>query len=103
MTNLAARAADRLVTRAQAGIVETLRAAGAFAPAKAVALSPARRSERKVLERMVKYGAVVAEREGHYWLDERALPHFRKEELARILGAIAVAGLAAAGAIALGR
>lgn len=103
MANIATRAAERLVTRAQAGIVEKLRAAGAFTPARAVAIAPTRRAERKVLERMVKYGVVVAEREGHYWLDERALPHFRKEELARILGAIAVAGFAAAGAIALGR
>lgn len=103
MANLATRAADRLVTRAQTGIVERLRAAGAITPQHAAALSPARRGERRVLERMVKFGAVVAAREGHYWLDERALPHFRKEELARLLGALAVAGFAAAGAIAMGR
>ena len=52
---------------------------------------------------MVKFRAVVPEGEGRYWLDERTLGHFRKEELARVLGAIAVAGFAAAGAIALGR
>jgi len=97
------RTAERYSTRAQNRIVERLRAAGAIKPSNAAALAPTGRGERWLLERMVKFGAVVAEAEGHYWLDERALTNFRKEELARVLGAIAVAGFAAAGAIAFGR
>ncbi|ONF97241.1 DUF1403 family protein [Sphingomonas jeddahensis] len=103
MANIVVRAAERYSTRAQNRIVERLRAAGAIKPANATALGLPTRGERRLLERMVKFGAVVAESEGHYWLDERALVHFRKEELARVLGAIAVAGFAAAGAIAFGR
>lgn len=97
------RAAGRYSTRAQNRIIIRLRQAGAIKPANATAYAPASRGERRLLDRMVKFGAVVAEAEGLYWLDERALVNFRKEEVARILGAIAVAGFAAAGAIALGR
>lgn len=103
MANIVVRTAERYSTRAQSRIVERLRAGGALRPAAATALIPKGRGEKRMLERMVKFGAVVAETDGRYWLDERALIHFRKEELARVLGALAVAGFAAAGAIALGR
>lgn len=103
MANFMVRAAGRYSSRAQNRIVERLRGAGAVKPANATAYAPAGRGERRLLERMVRFGAVVAETEGHYWLDERALINFRKEELARVLGAIAVAGFAAAGAMAIGR
>lgn len=103
MANFVVRAAEKYSTRSQNRIVTGLRGLGALSPATARAYVPSGRGERKVLERMVKFGAVVAELEGIYWLDEKALVHFRKEELARVLGAIAVAGFAAAGAIALGR
>lgn len=103
MVNIVVRAAGRYSSRAQNRIVERLRAAGAIKPMNAAALSPTGRGERRLLERMVKFGAVMAESDGRYWLDERALVNFRKEELARALGAIAVAGFAAAGAIAFGR
>lgn len=103
MANIMIRTAGRYSTRAQNRIVERLRAAGAIKPANAAAFTPAGRGERRLLERMVKFGAVVVEAEGLCWLNERTLVNFRKEELARMLGAIAVAGFAAAGAIALGR
>lgn len=103
MANFVVRAAERYSTRAQGRIVAALRGLGAVSPATARAFAPSGRGERKLLARMVTFGAVVAETEGTYWLDEKALVHFRKEELARVLGAIAVAGFAAAGAIALGR
>lgn len=103
MANVVIRAAERYSTRAQNRIVERLRAAGAIKPANAAVFAPSSRGERRLLERMVKFGVVVAEDEGRYWLDERTLVNFRKEELARLLGAIAVAGFAAAGAIAFGR
>ncbi|WBH15942.1 hypothetical protein [Sphingomonas radiodurans] len=103
MANIVVRTAERYSTRAQNRIVERLRSSGALKPASAIAYAPTGRGEKRLLERMVKFGAIVAETEGQYWLDERALGHFRKEELARVLGAIAVAGFAAAGAIAFGR
>lgn len=103
MANYVVRAAGRYSSRAQNRLVAQLRRAGAIKPANATAYTPTGRGERRLLERMVKFGAVVAETEGHYWLDERALMNFRKEELARVLGAIAVAGFAAAGAITIGR
>jgi hypothetical protein len=103
MANIVVRTAERYSTRAQNRLVERLRAAGALKPASAAVISPSGRGERRLLDRMVKFGAVRAEGEGNYWLDERALVNFRKEELARMLGAIAVAGFAAAGAIAFGR
>ncbi|WP_066776947.1 hypothetical protein [Sphingomonas sp. CCH5-D11] len=103
MANIVMRAAERYSTRSQNRIVERLRRAGAIKPANATTYMPTARGERRLLARMVKFGAVVTESEGRYWLDERALINFRKEELARVLGAIAVAGFAAAGAIAIGR
>jgi hypothetical protein len=103
MANFMIRTAGRYSTRAQNRIVERLRAAGAIKPANAAAFTPSRRGERRLLGRMVKFGAVVTETNDRYWLDERMLVNFRKEELARMLGAIAVAGFAAAGAIAMGR
>ncbi len=103
MANIVMRLGERYSTRAQNRVVERLRAAGAIKPANAAAFAATGRAERRLLERMIKFGAVVAEGEGRYWLDERALVNFRKEELARVLGAIAVAGFAAAGAIAFGR
>lgn len=103
MANFVTRAAERYSTRAQGRIVAALRGLEAVSPASARAFAPSGRGEQRLLERMMKFGAVVAETEGHYWLDEKALLHFRKEELARVLGAIAVAGFAAAGAIAFGR
>jgi ABC-type protease/lipase transport system fused ATPase/permease subunit len=102
MANILVRAASRYSTRAQSRIVERLRKSGATKPANALEFIASGRSEKRLLERMVTFGAVV-ETEGRLWLDEQALVHFRKEELARMLGAIAVAGFAAAGAIALGR
>lgn len=103
MANFMVRAAGRYSSRAQNRIINRLRQAGAIKPASATAFTPSGRSEQRLLERMVKFGAIVPEAEGHFWLDERALINFRKEELARVLGAIAVAGFAAAGAIAIGR
>ena len=103
MANMVIRAAERYTTRAQNRLVERLRASGAIKPANAAPVATTGRAERRLLDRMAKFGAVVAEGEGRYWLDERALVNFRKEELARVLGAVAVAGFAAAGAIAFGR
>ena len=102
MANIVIRAAELYSTRPQGRIVERLRTAGAIKPAAAVAFVPSGRGERRLLDRMVKFGAVV-DIDGRYWLDERALVNFRKGELARVLGAVAVAGFAAAGAIAFGR
>ncbi len=102
MANFVVRAAERYSTRAQNRLVERLRAVNALTAARAVTLTPKGRGEARMLARMTAFQA-IREEGGRHWLDEQALVHFRKEELARVLGAIAVAGFAAAGAIALGR
>ena len=102
MANILVRTAERYSTRAQSRIVERFRKCGATKPANAFAFIASGKREQRLLDRMVKFGAVI-ETEGRHWLDEKALTHFRKEELARVLGAVAVAGFAAAGAIAFGR
>ena len=92
-----------LVMRARREIVDYFVTAGATAPEHAVAFAaPKRRIARRVFRRMVDFGAVVEAKGGKYWLDERRLADFRKESLAKMLGVLAIAGLAAAGAIALG-
>lgn len=103
MANIVMRLGERYTTRAQNRLVERLRAAGAIKPANATRMEQLSGREARLLARMVQFRAVVAEGEDRYWLDERTLIHFRKEELARMLGAVAVAGFAAAGALALGR
>jgi hypothetical protein len=103
MANFMIRTAEGYTTRAQNRIVDRLRIAGAIKPANAAAIDPTGKLERRLLDRMVAFGAVVSEGNGAYWLNERRLVDFRKEELARLLGAVAVVGFAAAGAIAFGR
>lgn len=102
MANILVRTAERYSTRVQSRIVDRLRKGGAIKPANAFKFITTGKAETRLLARMVKFGAVV-EADGRHWLDEMALVHFRKEELARVLGAVAVAGFAAAGAIAFGR
>jgi hypothetical protein len=90
------------VVRAQRDIVDYFTMAGATTPEYAIAFAePRRRIARRVFRRMVDFGAVVLATDGKYWLDERRLADFRKENLAKVLGTLAIAGLAAAGAIAL--
>ena len=92
-----------MVARARRRLVEHFRNAGATSAARAVAFTPSSwLIERRMFERMVRFGA-VREEDGRYWLDEKALVAFRKERLAHVLSALALAGFAAAGAIALGR
>jgi len=49
---------------------------------------------------MVQFGALQEAGNGSYWLDERRYADFRKERLARVLGILAIAGFAVAGAMA---
>lgn len=100
---IVARLAEQVAVRALSAIVAHFIAAGAVSAAHAVPFTPQGRAQRRVFTRMRHFGAIVALHGELYYLDERALPSFRKEELARMLGVIALTGLAAAGAIALGR
>jgi len=86
---------------AQRRVVETFRISGATAPEAAVTLpTPDRRMERKVLERLLRVGAVRETEDGRAWLDEPVLAAYRRKRRTR---ALAVAGTALAiGAIALG-
>ncbi|MBV8239157.1 MAG: hypothetical protein JO221_10340 [Sphingomonas sp.] len=101
--NIVGRIAERVAIRAQAAIVTHFTEAKATSADRAIAFEPEGRAQKRMFRRMTRFGAIVAAAEGRWWLDERALADFRKEELARLLGVIALTGFAAAGAIALGR
>ncbi|WP_174297016.1 hypothetical protein [Sphingomonas bacterium] len=95
--------AATLAARARRRIVDHFTSAGATLPNHAIACpEPGGRVERHIVRRMIAFGALRAAGEGTYWLDTRRLADFRKESLARVLGVLAVAGFAAAGAIAFG-
>jgi hypothetical protein len=64
--------------------------------------TPAARLDRRVFERMVAFGAIEKTPSGLYWLNEERTSDYRKESLARVLGILAIAGFAAAGAMAIG-
>ena len=76
MANIVMRLGERYTTRTQDRLVERLRAANAIKPANATLLAPLSRREARLLERMVKFRAVVQEGEHLYWLNEQALVHF---------------------------
>ena len=105
LARLAEQAALRVATRAQGAVVKRFETADATAPGRAIVFVPEDAAQRRAFERMVQFGVFVLEGEGaeRYWLDAKALPHFRKEELGRVLGAVAIAGFAAAAGLALGR
>lgn len=64
--------------------------------------TPKSRLDRRVFERMVAFGAIEKTPDGLYWLNEARVSDYRKESLARVLGILAIAGFAAAGAMAIG-
>lgn len=91
-----------VVTRARRRIVEHFVRADAVAADRATGFVPGGRVERRTFERMRAFGAIRDAAPERYWLDHARLTDFRKESLARVLGILAIAGLAAAGAIAVG-
>ena len=91
-----------IIARAQRRIVSDFRNAGATAKDGPIAYAaPDKRNQRRVFERMVAFGAIEKTPAGTYWLNEARLRDFRKESLAHVLGILAIAGLAAAGALAI--
>ncbi|KQN92747.1 hypothetical protein ASE95_08785 [Sphingomonas sp. Leaf231] len=64
--------------------------------------TPDARLDRRVFKRMLAFGAIEKTPDGLYWLNEERLADYRKESLARVLGILAIAGFAAAGAMAIG-
>ena len=89
-----------MVARARGRVVDYFVTAGATQADAATAYAPTRRLEKRVFARMLAFGAVKPTEAGLYWLDERKLGDFKKESLAKVLGILALAGFAAAGAIA---
>jgi len=86
---------------AQRRVIETFRISGATSPDAAVTLpTPDRRLERKVLERLLRVGAVRETEDGRAWLDEPVLAAYRRKRRTRALAMIG--GVVAVGAIALG-
>ena len=57
------------------------------------------RLEKRMFARMLTFGAVVETTTGQFYLDEKRFADFRKESLAKVLGILAIAGFAAAGAM----
>lgn len=91
------RVLDR-ATRTRNKVALELRRRGAITRDTAIKIAPA--EDAKLLDRMVAFGAVKETPEGRHWLDERRFLDFRKEGLASVLGYVALAGFAAAGALA---
>ncbi|WP_288458768.1 hypothetical protein [uncultured Sphingomonas sp.] len=92
-----------MVARARKQIEWHFVSAGATRKETAIAFErPTGRLERRVFDRMVSFGAIEKTPAGTFWLVEKRLGDFRKESLARVLGILAVAGFAAAGAMLIG-
>lgn len=90
-----------LVAKARKRIVHHFLEADATTRERAVAFTPRdRRLDRRMFASMVQFGALQEADAGHYWLDEKRYADFRKERLARVLGILAIAGFAVAGAMA---
>lgn len=92
-----------LIARARQRVVWHFTSAGATTKATATRFDmPEARLDRRVFERMLAFGAIEKTPEGLYWLNEARLSDYKKESLARVLGILAIAGFAAAGAMAIG-
>ena len=98
MTSLPDRVLDR-ATRTRNTVALRLRDEGAVSRDTATVVA-ANAAEAKLLDRMIAFGAVKETPDGRRWLDERRFLDFRKEGLASVLGYVALAGFAAAGALA---
>ena len=92
--------AAAVVRRIRKQIVTHFTTAGATRADAPVAYIPRGRVETRLFDRMVAFGALVEAKPGKYWLDETKLADFNKESLAKVIGIMALAGLAAAGAVA---
>ena len=92
-----------MIARARKRVVWHFTSAGATSKDHATRFdTPDARIDRRVFERMLAFGAIERTPEGRYWLNENRLSDYRKESLARALGILAIAGFAAAGAMAIG-
>lgn len=92
-----------LVARARKRIEWHFVSAGATRKEAAIAFErPKGRIERRVFDRMLAFGAIEKTPAGTFWLVETRVGDFRKESLARVLGMLAIAGFAAAGAMVMG-
>ena len=79
--------------QAEKRIVRALRAAGAVSPQTAVAVDHGRLIQNRVMERLIKRGAVI-ETSGRYWLNETAYQELRNLRQSRaILSIFGVAAL----------
>jgi len=88
------------VARARRRIATHFLDAGATSKAKAVAYAPPSHGlEKRMFARMLTFGAVVEATPGQFYLNEKHFADFRKESLAKVLGILAIAGFAAAGAM----
>lgn len=92
-----------LIARARKRIVYHFTSAGATSKETATKYErSAKRWERREFDRMQAFGAIEKTPAGLFWLNEQRLSDYRKEAIARVLGILAIAGFAAAGAMAVG-
>ena len=95
--------AATVIMKARKKIAWHFLSAGATSAATATAFErPETRLGGEEFDRMVAFGALEKTDDGRYWLHRRRYADYRKESLARVLGYLALAGFAAAGAMALG-
>lgn len=88
------------VARARRRIAAHFFEAGATSKPTAIAYAPpTHRLEKRMFARMLAFGAVIETKPGQFYLDEKRFSDFRKESLAKVLGILAIAGFAAAGAM----
>jgi hypothetical protein len=99
---MAGEMVSALVVGTRRRIVDYFTNAGATKPDAALPYAPKGRLEKRLFRRMVDFGLLVEVKQGRFWLDRDRLSDFKKESLARVLGTIALAGFAAAGAMAVG-
>lgn len=94
----AAAAAAGVSVRARRRVVSAFQDAHALTPEESIQYWPARRLERRWLDRLQRDGAVIAAADGRFYLDSTALERADARRRSRIgvaLGLVATAGLAA--------
>lgn len=74
-------------------VVRTFTDEGATSPDRAIAYDPPRRLDRRIFQRMLRFGAAVDAGDGRFWVDETRLAAWdarrRKRALALVGGALA--------------
>ena len=82
-------------------MVRSFREAGAFSEPSAIAFEPRRRLDRRYVNSLLDFGALIETKPGTYYLDEEKLADHsakRRKRALTIIGTMLVLGAAAFGA-----